>query len=282
MGFESYRYSSLQLLVSGIWVRRGYHLPLPGGLPPEYSFLEEEDFAIVYPSEFDIQKFLTELRRGRQWLEERLGCQPRRFHGILYLEEDAPYDSGAGFSFPGGTLFGLRVENRDFSDIVRAGIHEVAHIILFYHPLEDEFDAFCSRWTFADWHTPEWERHYLRRELEEAVVIALIAEYLREPVTFGTRQRLNLRRELISRRDAEFLASFILLAEKVTHKPVVEVVSELLKKLQGSPRLGEGETMGQFFTLLLPRNFKKFLKEEHLGRGWWRYTVQPGPVQPEG
>jgi hypothetical protein len=282
VGFESYRYTGLQLLVAGIWVRRGYHLPLPEGLPPEYRFLEEEDFAIVYPSEFvDIQKFLTELRKGRKWLEECLGSQPRKFHGILYLEEDAPYDSGAGFSYPGSMLFGLKVENRDFFDIVRAGIHELAHLIIFYHPLEDELDAFCSRWTFADWHTPEWERYHLRRELEEAIVIALVAQYFGEPLTFGTSQRLNLRKELVSRPHAEFLSSILILVEKATHKPLVKILSELLKKLQGTTE-SPGEAMVQFFATILPRRFRKYLHEEHLGHGRWRYTVQPGPVQPEG
>jgi len=277
MGFE--RYPALQLMVDGIWIRRGYHLPLPKGLPVEYQFIEEKDFVIVYPSEFDIQKFLTELRRGRQWLEERLGSQPRKFHGILYLEEDAPYDSGAGFSYPAGT-FGLRVENREFLNIIRAGIHEVAHLLLFYHPLEEQLDAFCSRWTIADWHTPEWERYHLRRELEEAIVIALVAQYFGEPLTFGTSQRLNLRRELLSRPHAEFLSSILILAEKATHKPLVKIVSELLKKFQGTE--SPGETMVQFFATILPRRFRKYLHEEHLGHGRWRYTVQPGPVQPEG
>jgi hypothetical protein len=276
MGFE--RCTGLQLLVAGIWVRRGYHLPLPEGLPPEYSFLEEEDFVLVYPTGFDVEKFLSELRKARAWLNKSL-----EFHrewpiqGIVYREEDRPDVSAKGIAH--FASFEV-VCSSDFPDVIETAVHELAHILICYHPLEEQLDAFCSQWCIADWGTPQWKKRRLRFELEEALVRALTAEYFKKPLEFGTSQRLSIRKGMKSRWHENFLPALLILAQKTSGRPIVKIASQLLEVLKSGE--DPDETMGQFFATILPRRFRRYLREEHRGHGRWRYTVQPGPVQPEG
>jgi|GEM_PF-4691687 len=276
MGFE--RYPALQLMVDGIWIRRGYHLPLPKGLPPEYSCLEEEDFVLVYPTGFHIKKFLSELRKARAWLNKSLEFYREwPIHGIVYREEDRPDVPAKGIAHFGSFEV---VCTSDFPDVIETAVHELAHILICYHPLEEQLDAFCSQWCIADWGTPQWEKRRLRFELEEALVRALTAKYFKKSIKFSTSQRLGIKKELKSRWCETFLPGLLLLAEKATGISIVEIVSQLLGALQRTET--PEEAMARFFAAIFSRGFRKYLLEEHLGHGRWRYTVQPGPVQPEG
>jgi len=270
MGFESYRYSSLQLLVAGIWVHRGYHLPLPDGLPPEYEFLEEEDFAIVYPKGFDIEKFISELRKARAWLEQIFGlCRRGAIHGIVYREEDSPR-WGVGFTLPAG-IFGVVFHPSFSSNIIKTGIHELIHIFILDHDIQTKLDTFSPYWNIK-----EDEKYWLRRDIEEALAAALEAKYLKEPIEFFTRQRLSLRGELKERSDPTLLAGMLILAEKTTKASILQVTSQLLEVIINAKSQKDArEMIAQFFVSLLPRKFRKFLTEEHIAHGTWKYIVQP-------